>query len=110
MPTPTRGPGKLLFGSTGARTSPYLTTERSMKAVAICAQYVGFKGQVGYVIEVVADRVHFGAPGLIVALPLIREGKLVPLATAIPQRSPLLPDVPTAAELALGWGRDGSQD
>ncbi len=102
-------PGKLLFGSTGALTSTHLSTERFIKAVGIRAQHVGFKGQVEYVIEVVADRVHFGAPGLMVALPLIREGKLVPLVTAIPQRSPLLPDVPTAAEVAPGWGRDGSQ-
>lgn len=102
-------PGKLLFGSTGALTSTHLSTERFIKAVGIRAQHVGFKGQVEYVIEVVADRVHFGAPGLIVSLPLIREGKLVPLVVAIPQRSPLLPDVPTAAEAAPGWGRDGSQ-
>lgn len=102
-------PGKLLFGSTGALTSTHLSTERFIKAVGIRAQHVGFKGQVEYVIEVVADRVHFGAPGLIVSLPLIKEGKLVPLVVAIPQRSPLLPDVPTAAEVAPGWGRDGSQ-
>lgn len=102
-------PGKLLFGSTGALTSTHLSTERFIKSVGIRAQHVGFKGQVEYVIEVVADRVHFGAPGLIVSLPLIRDGKLVPLVVAIPQRSPLLPDVPTAQEVAPGWGRDGSQ-
>jgi tripartite-type tricarboxylate transporter receptor subunit TctC len=64
---------------------------------------------VEYVIEIVAGRVHFGAPGLMVALPLIKDGKLVPLVVASPTRSPLLPDVPTAAEMALNWGRDGSQ-
>ena len=102
-------PGKLLFGSTGALTSTHLSTERFRNAVGIRAQHVGFKGQVEYVIEIVANRVHFGAPGLMVALPLIKEGKLVPLVVAIPQRSPLLPDVPTAQEVAPGWGRDGSQ-
>jgi tripartite-type tricarboxylate transporter receptor subunit TctC len=102
-------PGKLLFGSTGALTSTHLSTERFRSAVGIRAQHVGFKGQVEYVIEIVADRVHFGAPGLIVALPLIKDGKLVPLVVATPQRSPLLPDVPTASEAAPGWGRDGSQ-
>jgi tripartite-type tricarboxylate transporter receptor subunit TctC len=70
---------------------------------------VGFKGQVEYVIEIVADRVHFGAPGLMVALPLIKDGKLVPLVVATPTRSPLLPDVPSTTEVAPGWGRDGSQ-
>ncbi len=101
--------GKLLYGSTGALTSTHLSTERFRNAIGIRAQHVGFKGQVEYVIEVVAGRVHFGAPGLMVALPLIKDGKLVPLVVAIPQRSPLLPDVPTAQEVAPGWGRDGSQ-
>jgi tripartite-type tricarboxylate transporter receptor subunit TctC len=101
--------GKLLYGSTGALTSTHLNTERFMNAVGIRAQHVGFKGQSEYVIEVVAERVHFGAPGLIVALPLIKDGKLVPLAVAIPQRSPLLPEVPAAPEVAPGWRRDGAQ-
>jgi tripartite-type tricarboxylate transporter receptor subunit TctC len=101
--------GKLLYGSTGALTSTHLSTERFRHAVGIRAQHVAFKGQVEYVIEIVAERVHFGAPGLMVALPLIKDGKLVPLVVATPQRSPMLPDVPAAPEAVPGWGRDGSQ-
>jgi tripartite-type tricarboxylate transporter receptor subunit TctC len=102
-------PGKFFFGSTGAFTSTHLSTERFRQAVGIRAQHVAFKGQVEYVIEIMADRVQFGAPGLMVALPLIKDRKLVPLVVATPQRSPLLPDVPAAPEVAPGWGRDGSQ-
>jgi len=102
-------PGKFLFGSTGALTSTHLSGERVRTAAGIKAQHVGFKGQVEFVIEVVADRVHYGCPGLMVALPLIRDGKLVPLAVAGTQRSPVLPDVPAASEVLPGWGRDGSQ-
>jgi tripartite-type tricarboxylate transporter receptor subunit TctC len=93
----------------GAEDDWYLTAERFCNAIAIHAQHVGFKDPVEYAIEIVADSVHFGAPRLMVALPLIRDGKLVPLVVATPQRSPLLPDVPTATEVAPGWGRDGSQ-
>lgn len=102
-------PGKFLFGSTGALTSTHLNGERVRAVSGIKAQHVGFKGQVEFVIEVVADRVQYGTPGLMVALPLIKDGKLVPLAIAGPQRSPVLPDVPSAAEVLPGWGRDGSQ-
>jgi tripartite-type tricarboxylate transporter receptor subunit TctC len=102
-------PGKLLFGSTGALTSTHLSGERARIAAGIKAQHVGFKGQPEFLIEIVTDRVQFGCPGLMVALPLIRDGKLVPLAVATPQRSPVLPDVPAAPEALPGWGRDGSQ-
>ena len=102
-------PSRLLFGSTGALTSTHLSTERFRSAVGIRATHVAFKGQSEYVIEIVADRVHFGAPGLMVALPLIKDGKLIPLVVATPQRSPLLPDVPAAPEVVPGWGRDGGQ-
>ncbi len=102
-------PGKLLFGSTGAATSTHFSAERFRAVTGIRAQHVGFKGQPEFLIEIVADRIQFGAPGLTVALPFIRDGKLVPLAVATPQRTPALPDIPAAPEVLPGWGRDGSQ-
>jgi tripartite-type tricarboxylate transporter receptor subunit TctC len=101
--------GKLLFGSTGAFTSTHLSAERFRMAAGIRAQHVGFKGQSEFLIEIMADRIQFGAPGMMVALPLIKDNKLVPLVVAVPQRSPALPDVPSATEVLPGWGRDGSQ-
>lgn len=99
----------LLFGSTGAFTSTHLSSERFRSVAGIKAQHVGFKGQPEFLVEIMADRVQFGAPGLMVALPMIRDGKLVPLVVATPPRLPVLPDVPSASEVLPGWGRDGSQ-
>ncbi|MBM3343211.1 MAG: tripartite tricarboxylate transporter substrate binding protein [Betaproteobacteria bacterium] len=99
----------VLFGSTGALTSTHLSGERFRQAAGIKATHVGFKGQVEFLIEIAADRVHFGTPGMMAALPLIRDGKLIPLVVATPKRSPVLPDVPAAPEVLPGWGRDGSQ-
>jgi tripartite-type tricarboxylate transporter receptor subunit TctC len=70
---------------------------------------VGFKGQAEFLIEIVAGRIHFGSSGLTASMPFIKDGKLVPLVVATPQRSPVLPDVPAAHEVLPGWGRDGSQ-
>jgi tripartite-type tricarboxylate transporter receptor subunit TctC len=98
-----------LFGSTGAGTSTHLSAERFKMAAGIKAQHVGFKGQAEFLIEIVAGRLHFGSSGLTTSMPFIKDGKLVPLVVATPQRSPVLPDVPTASEVLPGWGRDGSQ-
>jgi tripartite-type tricarboxylate transporter receptor subunit TctC len=102
-------PIKLLFGSTGAGSSTHLSAERFKQAAGIKAQHVGFKGQSEFLIEIVTGRIHFGSSGLIVSLPFIKDGKLVALVVATPQRSPALPDVPAAPEVLPGWGRDGSQ-
>ena len=102
-------PVRLLFGSTGAGTSTHLSAERFKLAAGIKAQHVGFKGQAEFLIEIVAGRIHFGSSGLTTSMPFIKDGKLVPLVVATPQRSPALPDVPAAHEVLPGWGRDGSQ-
>jgi tripartite-type tricarboxylate transporter receptor subunit TctC len=102
-------PIKLLFGSVGAGSSTHLSAERFRIAAGFKAQHVGFKGQSEFLIEIIAGRIHFGSSGLMVSLPFIKEGKLVALAVATPQRSAVLPDVPAAPEVIPGWGRDGSQ-
>ena len=102
-------PVKLLFGSTGAGSSTHLSAERFRIAAGFKAQHVGFKGQSEFLIEIIAGRIHFGSSGLIVSLPFIRDGKLVALVVATPQRSPVLPEIPAAPEVLPGWGRDGAQ-
>ena len=102
-------PVKLLFGSVGAGSSTHLSAERFRLAAGFKAQHIGFKGQSEFLIEIIAGRIHFGSSGLMVSLPFIKDGKLVALAVATPQRSPVLPDVPAAPEVLPGWGRDGSQ-
>ena len=101
--------GKLLFGSTGAFTSTHFSAERFRAAAGFKAQHVAVKGQPEFLIEIMADRVQFGAPGLTVALPMIKDGKLLPLVVANPTRIAALPDVPASPEVLPGWGRDGSQ-
>jgi tripartite-type tricarboxylate transporter receptor subunit TctC len=102
-------PGKILFGSSGAGSSTHMNAERFRMAAGISATHVGFKGQPEFLLAIATGRVHYGAGGLGPALAFIKDGKLIPLAVATPQRAPLLPDVPTSAEVLPSWGRDGSQ-
>jgi tripartite-type tricarboxylate transporter receptor subunit TctC len=102
-------PGKFFFGSAGAGSGTHMNAERFKHVAAIKATHVAFKGQPEFLVEVIAGRVQYGVAGLGPALGHIREGRLLALAVAQPQRSPALPDVPAASEVLPGWGRDGSQ-
>lgn len=56
-------------------------------------------------IEVLAGRVHFCVVNLGTGLTFIKDGRLLALAVLTPQRSPLLPGVPTLAETLPGFER-----
>ncbi len=101
-------PGKILFSSGGAGSSTHLSGERFRLAAGIKAVHVGFKGSSDALLEVVAGRVHYVITGLLTTLPFIKDGRIVCLAVSTPLRSPLLPDVPTIAELLPGYKREGS--
>jgi tripartite-type tricarboxylate transporter receptor subunit TctC len=90
-------PGQILFSSAGAGSGTH------MKAV-----HVGFKSSSEAVLEAVAGRVHYCMAPLGPALPFIKDGRLVALAMANPQRLPLFPDVPAMVEALPGYERDGS--
>jgi len=101
-------PGKILFSSGGGGSSTHLTAERFNSAAGIKAVHVGFKGTPDALLEVAGGRVQYCIVGLGSAMPLIKDGRLLPIAVSTPQRSPLLPEVPAIAESVPGFGRDGS--
>lgn len=61
--------------------------------------HVGYKGSPLALADVMGGHVPWMFDGIPTALPLIRAGRLKALAVSLPSRSPLLPDVPTVAEL-----------
>ena len=91
-------PGKLLYGSSAVGTGSHLNGARFALAAGIKLVTVAFKGGPDATIELMAGRTHFSSVTLFSALPFVNDGKLVALAVATPQRSPLLPDVPALAE------------
>ena len=91
-------PGKLIYGSSAVGTGSHLNGARFALAAGIKVVTVAFKGGPEATIELLAGRTHFSSVTLFSALPFIHDGKLLGLAVATPQRSPLLPDVPALAE------------
>ena len=57
-----------------------MNAERFRMVAGLQARHVGFKGQPEFLIEVMAARVQYGVAGLGPAMPMIKEGRLLPLA------------------------------
>jgi tripartite-type tricarboxylate transporter receptor subunit TctC len=62
-------------------------------------QHVPFVGSPPALIQVMGGQIPIMVDGIATSLPLIRGDKLRPYATVAKSRSPVLPDVPTFAEL-----------
>jgi tripartite-type tricarboxylate transporter receptor subunit TctC len=62
------------------------------------AVHVPFKGTPEAMTETATGRVDFFFAPLSSALPLVKDGRLQALAVGTPQRSPVLPNVPTTVE------------
>jgi tripartite-type tricarboxylate transporter receptor subunit TctC len=90
-------PGKIIFGSPPVGTGTHLSGARFNFVTGIKVVTVAFNpGDV--LIQLLAGRTHYSVTTLVLARPFIQDGRLLPLAVLLPQRSPVLPDVPALAE------------
>lgn len=94
-------PGALTFSSVGVGSATHLSAERFRAAAGIDVVHVPYKGGAEAMLEVIAGRVDFFFAPVGLALPNIREGKLLPLVVNGTQRSAALPDTPTTREAGL---------
>jgi tripartite-type tricarboxylate transporter receptor subunit TctC len=92
-----RNPGKLNYG-TGNSTS-MLTTAQLKMMERLDILHIPYKGDAPATADLVAGRVHvlIATPGSV--LPHVKEGRVRALATLLPTRSPLMPEVPTMTEI-----------
>ena len=110
-------PGELAFASAGNGGAPHLAGELFKSATGTDLLHVPYRGSGPAVVDLVAGRVAImfdAAPSL---LPFITAGKLRVLAAASTKRHPLLPDIPSFAELgyprmdiSLWYGISGPAD
>ena len=90
-------PGKLAFGF-GLATMPHILGETFRQAAGIDIVNVPYRGGEGARADLLGGRIHINVAPVPQLLPLIRDGKIRPLAYTGPKRSPDLPDVPTMTE------------
>ena len=94
-------PGQVTFASTSTGSMPHLAGEQFKAAAGIDITHVPFKGAAPAVIDVMAGHVQILFADLPILLPQVKGGKLRPLVLASNRRHPLLPEVPTTAEVGM---------
>jgi len=93
--------GSITYASAGVGSATHWAAERIRVSAGFTGVHVPFRGGPEALTEVMTGRVDFTSMGMSSALPLIRDGKLIPLAVSTPKRSRTLPDVPTTLEAGL---------
>ncbi|HWA12763.1 MAG TPA: tripartite tricarboxylate transporter substrate binding protein [Burkholderiales bacterium] len=88
----------LTYGSSGAGSLPHLAFEMLNEVTGMRPMHIPYRGDAQAMADVLAGRVSAMMSGYVVALPLVKAGKLRALAVSQPRRTPIFPDVPTIAE------------
>ncbi len=94
-------PGKLSYGSAGVGGATHLGAELFQQAAHVQLNHIPYAGASPAINDAVGGQIDLAMLNLSASLPLIRQGRLVPLAYAADKRSPLLPDVPTLDEAGV---------
>lgn len=94
-------PGRIDFASAGVGSPHHIGMELFERAAGIQVTHIPYKGATQALTDVAAGTVPVMLTATSVALPFIRDGRLVALAVPQDARSPLLPQVPTFAEAGM---------
>ena len=94
-------PGTFSYGTGGVATITHLGTEMFASAARVQLLHVPYKGVGEALPDLLSGRLQLLLPTMAVGLPQIRAGKVRGLAVTSLRRSPLAPEIPTAAESGL---------
>jgi tripartite-type tricarboxylate transporter receptor subunit TctC len=96
-----RNPGKLNYASAGNGTLPHLTMELLLRRLGIEVAHIPYRGAAPAMTDLLAGQVQLKMDTYATARQVVADGKLRALAFASRERSPLMPEVPTIAEMGL---------
>lgn len=94
-------PGSLTFGSAGVGSGMHMTGEQFRIAADIRVVHVPYKGGPDALTDLLGGRIDFVFSPIGLAIPLVRDKRLLPLAVSTAARSPALPEVATVAEAGV---------
>lgn len=96
-------PGTINYASAGIGSAVHLGNALFENMAGVRMNHVPYKGSTQGRIAVVQGEAQLMFDGLLPTIPLIKQGRLRPLAVTSPKRSTVLPDVPTVAETLPGY-------
>lgn len=97
----TRRPAEINFGFGGVGSSASLSGELFKLKTGIRMTGISYKGSAPAVAALSAGEVQLMFVGLPPTLPIIKAGRLRPLAVTSQERSSILPEIPTMAEAGI---------
>lgn len=96
-----RSPGKHSYATSGTGGLGHLKMELFKTLVGAYITHIPYRGAGPAMNDTLAGQVPMLFDSLPSAIPFIREGRLVPIVVASPQRLKVLPNVPTFKEVGL---------
>jgi tripartite-type tricarboxylate transporter receptor subunit TctC len=96
-----KNPGKLNYSSAGNGTLPHVTMELLLRRTGIAVAHIPYRGAAPAMTDLLAGQVQLKMDTYGTANQHVAQGKLRALAFASRERSALMPNVPTVAEMGL---------
>ena len=96
-----KDPGQWVFGASSLGSMGYLATVAFNQNAGLNLTITSYRGTAPALTDVAGGHVQLMIDPLLVLLPQARSGQVKGLATTTAKRSPLAPDIPTAAESGM---------
>ncbi|HZZ94711.1 MAG TPA: tripartite tricarboxylate transporter substrate binding protein [Usitatibacter sp.] len=102
-------PGQINFGSAGVGSQVHMAGENFADAAGIDIRHIPYKGEAMGLNDLMGGQIQLMVGNIAAASNFVKSGRLRALAVTSRERSPMMPDVPTADEAGLagfesvGW-------